>query len=1254
MVIQKLTRSIKNRYLLFIITILIVIITVVVILQQSISLQNSNANSIKIAGNHSLLSHRIVHLISVIDDRQVSTDYRNAVSELKETISLFEDSQKDLQQHHENGRSNVTVDSILLAAATYENVIVTSSKTISNSTDLRVIHKAVQEINAVEIPYFKLLDSLSNQYLNTAIDNIKRLKNTVYLLAVITILILLGELLFVLIPALKQLFKKSTELLQSNNELAISENRLKTSMLEQIKLKTDLEAKESINKIFIKQAPTAIAMLDTNMCYMAVSQRWITDYKMEGQEIIGRSHYDVFPEIGEDWKEKNQKCLQGAIDVCDEAPFLRADGSVQWIYWDVRPWYVSEGKIGGLLMHTGDITLAKEKREKNLRIQKILQQTNEVARIGTWDLDLLHSTVSWSKMVCEIHEVSEGYEPDLETSINFYKEGKSRDLVRNAVNAAIEDGIPFDLEVELTTAKGATIWTRSIGHAQMAGDTCIRLFGMVQDINDIKRSELALNKAHKELKAIFNSEVIAIVSANADGIITHFNKGAEFLTGYSASEMIGKRRPSFYHLQDELDTFRIDIANLYNKNPEGLSAQLELSKHNAYDTREWTYVRKDGSTIPVQLTLTSIKNQDDDVIGYLGVSTDISEKKIAQNELLKKNHLLNFAEEITMIGHWQWDTIADHVVWSNNLYKMFELDEKTIDLTFNSYFNFVHPDDKEIVTEYFQKAAENKTFYSFIHRIVTTTGKIKTVQLLGKVFTNDKGEVIEMIGTGQDITQHRMAENKFRDLLESAPDAMVIINEKGTIQLINKEAETLFGYTSLELLEESAEILLPGRFVPYFKKYLGNYYGNPQIKAIGVEKESFTKHKDGKEIPVQISLSPIETEEGLFVSAAIRDITVQKLAENDLLRKNQLLNFAEEITMMGNWQWDLTTNAIKWSANLYKIFGVEAHTTITTDTYFNFVLPEDREQLNSSIQQALSGKLFNKLVHRIQSKDGTVKTIQLLAVVNTTNAGEAVQMIGTCQDITQQRMAEHKVIRAKENLEVLTEHLTGQNQQLADFAHISSHNLRSPVSNLNALLHLYKISESEEERTELFEKFEMVISHLTSTLNTLIEALKTKKECEKELEILDFNEVLNKTKDIISQKIIETNAILTSNFSKIPKIKYDKTYLESIFLNLVTNALKYRSPDRTPEIHIKTEVFDGKIKLTFRDNGLGIDLKKHGHKLFGLNKTFHRHPEAKGVGLYLTKIQVESMGGTIYATSEVDKGSAFMVIFNETTNEEPL
>ena len=133
---------------------------------------------------------------------------------------------------------------------------------------------------------------------------------------------------------------------------------------------------------------------------------------------------------------------------------------------------------------------------------------------------------------------------------------------------------------------------------------------------------------------------------------------------------------------------------------------------------------------------------------------------------------------------------------------------------------------------------------------------------------------------------------------------------------------------------------------------------------------------------------------------------------------------------------------------------------------------------------------------------------------------------------------------------------------------------------------------------------------------------------------------------MLSGAILKSKAVINSDFSKLSSISYNKIYMESIFLNLIGNAIKYRAEDRIPHIQIKTEIRNGKNIITFKDNGLGIDLDKHGHKLFGLNKVFHRHPDAKGVGLYLTKTQIESMGGTITATSEVNVGTTFTINFN--------
>ena len=169
------------------------------------------------------------------------------------------------------------------------------------------------------------------------------------------------------------------------------------------------------------------------------------------------------------------------------------------------------------------------------------------------------------------------------------------------------------------------------------------------------------------------------------------------------------------------------------------------------------------------------------------------------------------------------------------------------------------------------------------------------------------------------------------------------------------------------------------------------------------------------------------------------------------------------------------------------------------------------------------------------------------------------------------------------------------------------------------------LCETTEEKELTFGKFRTVIAHLSETLNTLIEAIKIKETKQSKIKIktLSFSKILKKTEEIIPEEISRLNAVITSNFSATDTIKYNESYLESIFINLISNSLKYSSPERPPKIEVTTTINAGKIELKITDNGLGIDLKKHGHKLFGLNQVFHRHKNSKGVGLYIVKNQIE-------------------------------
>ncbi|MBC8053992.1 MAG: PAS domain S-box protein [Sphingobacteriaceae bacterium] len=254
--------------------------------------------------------------------------------------------------------------------------------------------------------------------------------------------------------------------------------------------KAEMELKESNlrNQIFVKQSPNALAMVDKEMRYVAASEKWYKDYKLEGKEIIGKSHYDIFPEIGEDWKKIHNDCLQGDINTCDEASFEREDGSLQWISWDVRPWYISEGNIGGLLMYTAEITSIKEKDIERKKIEYILERSNQIAKIATWEITLKNDQVSWSNMAKDIFELPESYNLNKHSFLEFFKKGESYDNLISEIEILTTTGKPYDLEIEITTAKQNQKWIRIIGEAEFKNKKCVRRFGVFQDITRSKKS----------------------------------------------------------------------------------------------------------------------------------------------------------------------------------------------------------------------------------------------------------------------------------------------------------------------------------------------------------------------------------------------------------------------------------------------------------------------------------------------------------------------------------------------------------------------------------------------------------------------------------------------------------------------------------------------------------------------------------------------------------------------------------------------
>lgn len=246
--------------------------------------------------------------------------------------------------------------------------------------------------------------------------------------------------------------------------------------------------------------------------------------------------------------------------------------------------------------------------------------------------------------------------------------------------------------------------------------------------------------------------------------------------------------------------------------------------------------------------------------------------------------------------------------------------------------------------------------------------------------------------------------------------------------------------------------------------------------------------------------------------------------------------------------------------------------------------------------------------------------------------------------ISHVNITERKLLEQQKEKLILE--LTGNNNDLLQFSYIVSHNLQAPLSNLLGLLSLLEgIEIKDEDLASILNGFRISTNALNQTLKDLHKIIVIRQQPSILFEDIDLNEMVENIRGQINDLIIQSFPEIDIDFGKLSVIRFNKPYLESIFSNLFTNAIKYRSPDRKLKISVRIKDVGTQYQMSFEDNGLGIDLDRYRDRIFGLYQRFHEHPESKGFGLYLIKSQIEALGGTIHIESKVNVGTKFKINF---------
>ena len=796
-----------------------------------------------------------------------------------------------------------------------------------------------------------------------------------------------------------------------------------------------------------------------------------------------------------------------------------------------------------------------------------------------------------------------------------------------------------------------------------------------------------LTDSHKKISSILNASMVSTIATDLDGLITDFSKGAEALLGYSAEELIGKETPALIHDEEEVILRGKELTNTLGKETSGFDVFIEYASQGGHETREWTYIRKDGTRFPVQLSVNGLRDKNNKLYGYIGVATDISRLKEVEQTLRELNVENTHYKDIL-------ENVEDMIYELDENGKYLYVNPATLvksgytqeELLGKSYVELVNDEDKEHVQKFFGQQVRDQievTQYEF--RVKTKTGAFWIRQTTKMFFWQKK--LVRVLAVAQNISEIKQLQDQlsqqaelFKLVSENSKDLIGLHNLDGSLQYISPSVKSALGYEQSELIGKSPEEYIHRDDLVELRE--GSY--KRALSGVSVSHVEYRfRKKNGEYLWFEAHTSPILNEKGELVSfqTSSRNITAKKIEESKVKRYQMGLQLINELASESSLKYDQLLkkglevvcqyldlpigiiSRIKGDDYTVEQFFAPDGSGLKKgqvfkfeDTYCNITYNNNEVTYISEMSKSKykthpcysQFKLESYIGNHIILNNEKYGTVNFSAPDKRRQKFDSLDedfillFSSWVESVLSRQRITNNLISEKEKAEKAS-------QAKVEFLSVMSHEIRTPLNGIIGLTNLLLNDSPREDQAKNLNLLKFSGDNLLVIINDILDYNKI--EAGKiTLEKTDFN-LYGLMSSIQQTSIFKTEEkgydLILDYDKKLPKIfKGDPVRIGQVINNLVSNAVKFTQKGhvRLSAKYIKSNAREVELEISVEDTGKGI-AKENFNKIFERfsqeEESTTRNYGGTGLGLSITKKLLGLMNTDINLKSKLGEGSTF-------------